>query len=381
MDWIESIDPKLFAQIERPNFPLPTFPWKAFEASLKHLFAQTELHLHHDIRGWKSREEVVNDNQNVLALTLYASPIPKPSIFYIGEMDLKLLATSLFEEEEAVGYFLEKPLIEGFYQFILVTLLNEIDRLSFAENLSFRLGQSGTLHSLAEEEQYFEIVVRLQLGKREVQGRLLTPLSFYTLWKKHFMQLPLQQFNEALRKKIVCDIALELGYTELAAHDFKNLQLGDLVVLDRATYDPQFKEGFVVLTFNNEALFRGKIQKNGIKILEYPRLEEVTLDMEEEFKMDASFEEVQEGEEKEAGSVNASANASTLLQNLPIQLIIEAGRLKMTYDELEKLTPGKIIEMHLPLEQGVDLVVQGKKIGKGELVKLDEMLAVRITHI
>lgn len=66
------------------------------------------------------------------------------------------------------------------------------------------------------------------------------------------------------------------------------------------------------------------------------------------------------------------------VEELPITVVVEVGRLKMTIQKLVELTPGNLLELDVHPENGVDLVVNGKCIGKGELLRIGETLGVRI---
>lgn len=69
------------------------------------------------------------------------------------------------------------------------------------------------------------------------------------------------------------------------------------------------------------------------------------------------------------------------LQELPLTITVEIGRIQMAFDKIMKLQPGNLLELNLSPESGVDLVVNGKRIGKGELLLIGEMLGVRILDI
>jgi flagellar motor switch protein FliN/FliY len=45
------------------------------------------------------------------------------------------------------------------------------------------------------------------------------------------------------------------------------------------------------------------------------------------------------------------------------------------------LQPGNLLELNVHPEQGVDLVVNSKKIGHGELLKIGDTLGVRVLEI
>ena len=62
-------------------------------------------------------------------------------------------------------------------------------------------------------------------------------------------------------------------------------------------------------------------------------------------------------------------------------MIVEVGRIEMSIKTIMELQPGNMLELNVRPENGVDLVVNGKRIGKGELLKLGESLGVRILDI
>jgi type III secretion protein Q len=53
----------------------------------------------------------------------------------------------------------------------------------------------------------------------------------------------------------------------------------------------------------------------------------------------------------------------------------------MSLSEIDRLAPGVILPLDRPLEEAVDLVVNGKRIGRGGLVKVGNSLAVRVVRL
>ena len=68
-------------------------------------------------------------------------------------------------------------------------------------------------------------------------------------------------------------------------------------------------------------------------------------------------------------------------ENIPLTLTVEVARVKMDLARLLSLQPGNLLELALRPEQGVSLVVGGKKVATGELVKIGEILGVKILNI
>lgn len=68
-------------------------------------------------------------------------------------------------------------------------------------------------------------------------------------------------------------------------------------------------------------------------------------------------------------------------KEIPVTLVIETGRIQMTVQKLLELEPGNMLELNTHPEDGVDLVINGKKVGKGELIYIGENLGVRILEV
>ncbi len=68
-------------------------------------------------------------------------------------------------------------------------------------------------------------------------------------------------------------------------------------------------------------------------------------------------------------------------QEVPLDIVVEIGRIRMSLQKLLELEPGNILELDIHPEDGVDLVVNGQKIARAELLSLGETLGVRIIDI
>jgi type III secretion protein Q len=69
------------------------------------------------------------------------------------------------------------------------------------------------------------------------------------------------------------------------------------------------------------------------------------------------------------------------LDQMPVQVVFQAGRLEMSLAEVDGLAPGMVLPLDRGVEETVDIVVNGKRIGRGGLVMVGETLAVRVTRL
>jgi type III secretion protein Q len=71
----------------------------------------------------------------------------------------------------------------------------------------------------------------------------------------------------------------------------------------------------------------------------------------------------------------------TDLDDLPVKLVFELGRLELSLGEIRQLVPGALLPLARPLEESLDIVANGRRIGRGALVQLGDSLGVRITRL
>ena len=92
------------------------------------------------------------------------------------------------------------------------------------------------------------------------------------------------------------------------------------------------------------------------------------------------MEKLMEEPESMVDGNGAELNLDSLL-DVPIDISIEIGRTKMTIGELLSLSKGSIVELKKSAGESVDIYVNGKLLGKGEVVVVNERLGVRVTKI
>lgn len=72
------------------------------------------------------------------------------------------------------------------------------------------------------------------------------------------------------------------------------------------------------------------------------------------------------------------SDGAELLQDIPLQIAVELGRVPITADEVVALKVGQVIDLNRLPGEPLDLSVNGKVIARGELVEVDGNLGVRV---
>ncbi len=69
------------------------------------------------------------------------------------------------------------------------------------------------------------------------------------------------------------------------------------------------------------------------------------------------------------------------LDSISLTLSVELSRLQVPLKKVLEMRPGNILDMEIPKQGFVDLIVSGKKVGQGELVKLGDVVGIRILEM
>jgi flagellar motor switch protein FliN/FliY len=94
---------------------------------------------------------------------------------------------------------------------------------------------------------------------------------------------------------------------------------------------------------------------------------------------DAHFENL----EPSASIDGATGQGADLrrLRDVLVELTVEIGRTQMTVGETLELRPGSVVTLERMAGEPVDLLVNGRRIARGEVVVVDEEFGLRVTEI
>ncbi len=70
-----------------------------------------------------------------------------------------------------------------------------------------------------------------------------------------------------------------------------------------------------------------------------------------------------------------------LIYDVPVNLSVELGRCQMPMKNVLQLEEGSIVKLEKKADTPVDLFVNNKRIGQGEVVVVDNQFGIKITKI
>lgn len=73
--------------------------------------------------------------------------------------------------------------------------------------------------------------------------------------------------------------------------------------------------------------------------------------------------------------------ADAAFDDLPIKLVFEIGKLELPLGELQEIGKGHVFELQRPLGEAVEIHAAGRRIGQGEVVRIEDQIGVRVVRL
>ena len=440
-DWVRKVNPELKKLDAIPlTGNAPPFPWDNFSSSLARSFDCKSLSILPGEITWRAQDNLYEEmGDSLFPLNLSLLPIKGKIAWVIPAQEISLLTDLLLTKESHTLPIQDPHFNESFYHFLALEALHLFTKVTVDQTLSPLLLDDKELpnkHALCWD-------ITLQVNQYTIKGRLIISPEFRQSWVDYFAKNQQSSLlTKQLACAATVNLHLEVGKTELNFEQWINVKLGDFLTLDSCSLDPEHLEGRAILTYNGKPAFRTKIKNGTLKILELPLLEEVDtvmakhpededplsdLDLPEDFdefdefdEEDDLFDEELDGpqpkasendssnvtdspetteihETKKEGEINKNSHQESVLpetppaaqepeellspKNIPVTLIVEMGQIQITMDQLLQLEPGNMLDINLHPENGVDLTANGKKVAKGELMRIGDVIGVRIVQL
>jgi len=382
--WIKEIHNTL---IDAKAIPLSgstlTFPWEDLAKKIAEILHAPECTL--ALRQTKILEEAEITSglgADCLFLTLELTPLRQQAFWIMGKGEVaKLTALALVTSSGSNKGFSSSQFQEGFYSYLATKALLALDELNVLSNLPVKLGKPAPLP--AGEALCFD--VEIHLFKHTFWGRFVCPAALHETLKAHVesAEQPLS-LNTPLAKQLTVTASLNLGHTLLSLSQWQKLSVGDCILLDTCSFDPSTHKGTATLMLEGMPILRVRIKGSSVKIVDYATYHQEQPAMTTDIPEEESTESQEESNEQEnhLWSVpNGEIEKRVSSKEIPLMLHVEVARLNISLEKLLQLTPGNVLELPVRPEQGVDLLIGGKKVARAELVKLGEMLGVKILQI
>ena len=189
--------------------------------------------------------------------------------------------------------------------------------------------------------------------------------------------------NLARLRSVKTWLRAEIGRAEVNAADVERLGSGDVVLLDELTARPDQGQGGTARVrvgagkagwFESEIVvegggFRAKVGNVVLGDEARHGQEPSSVGNENEPAAEAPQEE------------GAAADGADLINDIPLQIVVELARIPVTAEQVVALKVGQVIDLNRVPGEPVELSVNGKVVARGELVEVEGHLGVRILSL
>lgn len=425
--WVKQIEGSLE---EMGHIPIwgkaPSFPWEKYAQILSQELEIPDLSLKIKNTEWKEGSALLEGmGRTPFHITLDMPPLSNHIHFLFTSEDVShLIATTLTNEVLTKG-FTDKGLIEGYFSYLATEAMAAVETAGVYPGLSLKLAPKSPL----PKEGAWSIDIEVTVNNKSLWGRLICPTPFLHSFRRYFHTQPRPPFSRETRQKIELFLNLRLGTTHLSLEELHEATVGDVIVLDRCQVDPQTGQGTLKIFLQDTPLFEAHISERNIKIVDYSNYheegsmakdhiddedeefdDELDEDLDDEefddddFEDDEEFddeldedlddEDIEEDEEIEDKTTEPQGEHpwtppleespiahSLQTGKIPVTLTVELGRVKMTLDKLLELKPGNVLKLETSVDQPLDIRLNGKKVAQGELVKIGDLLGMKILDI
>lgn len=423
-DWLKSVSRELYNLDDTPLLgQAPAFDWERLSQEFAKTFSLDTVKFTPKELIWKEKDAILSGIASPHVSTeIAATGIDGTVSFWMCREDVEHVMARALQISEVVSELQTEEVVTNFHRFLGIETVCMLNAIGYDPRISFKI----TSHAAEIKEAALCQYISIQIGKEKMQAVLVMPNTFLTSWREFFLQ-PAQATATPNLDEIETTLHIEAARTTLPFADLLKIRPGDFVLLDEVFYDKEKENSFVFLTFNGKILFRAALQNGGLQILEIPLQNEVNTPMVEQVNTpepptnqapppedENPFAEEVEDEDEGLELVEAAANttieelakppeektqevkpkkAASIVptptpksdkltaQDIPTQLIIEVAAVNISVQKLLELAPGNLLDLGITPESGVNLVVNGRVVGKGELLKIGETIGVRILQI
>ncbi|OGN60410.1 MAG: hypothetical protein A3F40_00735 [Chlamydiae bacterium RIFCSPHIGHO2_12_FULL_27_8] len=342
------------------------FDFEKLSEELKKLLSLKELKVEYIKTSWETKEKILSVFSKKIDISNFIlTPLEGEAFLIIEEENISKIIKNTISNEKNIE-FTSPVLKESYFRYLLVNVLSILNKMNLFQDLSIKILEKKDF----DEENVLSLDFKIKFFNESIFLKILISEKLRFSYEKYFNQNPPLKILE-LSSNVMPVLNVEIGKVSLYLEDLKNLSKGDFLLLDEINFDLKNKKGEVKINLNKNNIFIAAIKHNKLKILDFANIskESTKMKSEENFENEASID------------VEKTNPELQKITNLPMEIIVEAGRFKMPLNKLLNLQPGNIIDLEINPESNVDLVVNSQKIGSGELVQIGESLGVKVTEI
>jgi flagellar motor switch protein FliN len=408
---------------------VPSFPWEQFAHTFSSSLGLQECVVTATDPIWRESSALCEGLSNdCFWAEIAATSISTGCFVAVPKSDLLTLMQLVLGISNQAARTQPQELQETFYHFLTTQTLQTVNSIEFDKRFSFK----AAAYDKACTETALTRDIQLAIGTEKIVLRLFLPASFQTEWRAAYSikdnELP--PTKERLAETFTT-LHVQAGKTALTLNELLSIQPGDFLLIDRPYYIPESDQHHVIVSLENRPFFRAELENGSLKILEIPLRHEVDDSMvdkvnppippskytpgdlpselplidedenpfedEDEDETDEEFDLVEEEVTEQTIPVSPKKEPTPTIKqtpkitdeplkeltanDIPLTVIVEVAEIQMSAQKLMELQAGNVIDLDVAPESGVNLMVNGRVVGKGELLKIGDSIGVRILQM
>ncbi|MEA3169359.1 type III secretion protein [Pseudomonas sp. AP19] len=321
---------------------VPLAPWLThYDPALLTLHNQ----LHRRRRAWQGRCAGQDLRVSWAAATAtVSSPCEVPLLLGRAPARLRLSAAAVEQALVPLALQFDVQLLPSLPR----ALLLELAVLDLIERLEPLLGHAVQLLAATDGQRDYAVRLSLELtfGNQPAMSAHLDLSEGAAVLIAQLLDQYVQPEPDPL-PNLRQTLALVAGRQSLTLGELRSLRPGDVLMLEPGSG----------LLLDLDGRLQARCQYHGEALRVQEELTTPLLDME---------------------NTMTEVDAAAALDDLPLKLVCQVGSLELTLAQLRELGAGSLLQLNTPDVDSVDLMVNGRRVGQGQLVKIGDGLGVRL---
>lgn len=209
----------------------------------------------------------------------------------------------------------------------------------------------------------YRIAISLHRGNTGIEGVLMLDARGLAALADLVEHLPESHDVAAEWDALPLPLPLEIGWVDLPAVDFAGLAKRDIILMDETTLRD---DGRLIVRVHPTAAIRARLDGSILCIEGIARTT-----MNDDSTTPSAETQAVEGTEPLLDS----------LDQVEVRLTFDIGQQMLTLAELRKLCPGTCFDLGRDPRRAVNIRANGRLVGTGELLQIDDHIGVRISSL
>ena len=203
-------------------------------------------------------------SENFYLVSFHFTPLLGEVFWVMDHQDLAKLCGEFLIKEGTTKKITSEILQESFYHFLLAQGLEEVSKHEFFQSFSPKIVSRAHL----PEKPSLGIDISIKLPSSTIWGRVIVTSEFKDSWNQYLSKnfpkekIPLENQTQKV------PLSLCLSTLHLSKEEWQDIKVGDFLLLEESSYDPNFHSGKGLLFLENYPIFEVEFAENELQLLE-----------------------------------------------------------------------------------------------------------------